>query len=76
MFVTLLITIITSIFTTFFLYLHDSLNLDDESEYDINKYIFYFIIISFCIFSSLFLFNIFNNSDMSNMNVEVELPNF
>lgn len=76
MFNILLISIISSIFLTFFQYIHDSLNMKDDEIIDIQKYIVYFFINIFSIFSSIYLFNLFTKSDIEKMNLNVEIPDF
>ena len=75
MFNILIISIISSIFLTFFQYIHDSLNTEEEI-FDIQKYIIYFFINLFSIFSSIYLFNIFTKNDIEKMNLNVGIPDF
>lgn len=76
MFDILIITFICSIFLTFFHYIYDNLNVSEEEVLDIQKYISYFLINTFSIFCGIFLFSLFNKSDIDSMNIDVKIPDF
>lgn len=76
MFDILIITVISSIFLSFFTYLHDSLNQDEEEPLDLEKYIKYFFLNGVVIFTSIYLYSLFYKSDIDSMNLNVDIPNF
>lgn len=75
MFDILIITIISSIFLSFFTYLHDSLDINEE-EIDLQKYIKYFFLNMIVISISIYLYSLFYRTDIDSMNLNVDIPNF
>ena len=75
MFDILIISLICSIFLTFFQYIYDNLNIEDE-VLDIQKYISYFLMNMFSLSSGIFLFSLFYKNDIDSMNIDVKLPDF
>ena len=75
MFDILIISVICSIFLTFFQYIYDNLNIEDE-VLDIQKYISYFVMNMFSLSSAIFLYSLFYKSDIDSMNIDVKLPDF
>jgi len=75
MFDILIISVICSIFLTFFQYIYDNLNIEDE-VLDIQKYISYFLMNMFSLSSAIFLYSLFYKSDIDSMNIDVKLPDF
>lgn len=75
MFNILIISTISSIILSFFTYLIDSID-NNEEELDLNKYIKYFFL-NFLVFSiSLYLFTLFFKNDIDSMSLNVDIPNF
>ena len=75
MFDILIISLICSIFLTFFQYIYDNLNIEDE-VLDIQKYISYFVMNLFSLSSAIFLYSLFYKNDIDSMNIDVKLPDF
>jgi len=75
MFDILIISVICSIFLTFFQYIYDNLNIEDE-VLDIQKYISYFLMNMFSLSCAIFLYSLFYKSDIDSMNIDVKLPDF
>lgn len=75
MFDILIISSISAVFLTFFIYLHDSLDSDEE-EFDLQKYIKYFLLNLLVLSVSTYLYSLFYKTDIDSMNLNVDIPNF
>lgn len=76
MFDIIIISFLGSLFLSFFIYLSDSLDQDEEEVFDLQKYIKYFFLGMIVVSISLYLYTLFYKNDIDSMNVNVDIPNF
>lgn len=75
MFDILVISFFGSLFLTFFIYLSDSVDSDEETI-DVQKHMKNFFISMIVFPVCIYIFSLFYKSDIDSMSVDVDIPNF
>ena len=76
MFDILIISVISGLFLSFFIYLSDSIDSEEENIIDLQKYMKYFFLNTIMISLSIYIFSLFYKNDIDSMNINVGIPNF